>query len=115
VRSLSYLYVRNYAEGPRLQLPIDLEESSTRRGMDDAHLAPRPAEELYDLQSDPDEKTNLAGDPAYEAVRSEYADRLQAWLARIHDPIETQRIRLPAARSREIDALEPFPPLTPAG
>lgn len=115
VRSLSYLYVRNYTEGPQLQLAIDLEESPTRRGMGDAHLAPRPVEELYDRRADPHEMTNVAGDPAYEAVRAEYADRLHDWLEHVHDPVETRLVTPPPARSRATDALDPLPPLRPAG
>jgi arylsulfatase A-like enzyme len=36
----------------------------------------RPAEELYDMRSDPDQLRNLAADPAHAAVR----DLLRAWL-----------------------------------
>lgn len=36
---------------------------------------------LYDLQNDPGELKNLAGDPAFFAVRLEFAERLLAWRA----------------------------------
>ena len=39
----------------------------------------RPAEELYDLKADPDEKVNLAGDPRYAKTLSELRGRLAAW------------------------------------
>src|SRR3546814_16545454 len=35
----------------------------------------RPAEELYDLKADPDEKVNLAGDPRYAKQRAELRRR----------------------------------------
>src|SRR3546814_888791 len=39
----------------------------------------RPAEELYDLKADPDEKVNLAGDPRYAKQLAELRSRLAAW------------------------------------
>ena len=39
----------------------------------------RPREELYDVLLDPYEVHNLAGDPAYAAIKVELADRLAAW------------------------------------
>lgn len=47
-------------------------------GFDDA--------ELYDLESDPEEQTDLGADPAYATVRSELHERLLA----ICDPIEVE-------------------------
>ena len=45
----------------------------------------RPREELYDLETDPHELNNLAGDPACESVRSRLAARLNAWIAETGD------------------------------
>jgi len=43
-------------------------------------------EELYDLEKDPAEINNLAGDHAYESVRVELEERLNAHLEREEDP-----------------------------
>jgi len=40
----------------------------------------RPAEELYDLESDPLEQKNLAGDPKHEKERRELRGRLDRWM-----------------------------------
>jgi len=40
----------------------------------------RPAEELYDLESDPHEQQNLAGDSRYAAELSELRFQLDAWM-----------------------------------
>jgi arylsulfatase A-like enzyme len=47
--------------------------------------APRPPVELFDLQSDPDESTNLAGLPEYASVVAELSGRLDDWIAATGD------------------------------
>ncbi len=46
-------------------------------------LTPRPSEELYDLDVDPFEVSNLAGDPAFAVERDRLAAELESWLASI--------------------------------
>jgi arylsulfatase A-like enzyme len=108
-RSAEYVYIRNYEEGPRLKLAIDLEESFTRQGMGDDHLQPRPAEELYDRRSDPAELKNVAGDPDYESIRALYAQKLHDYLESIHDPVETVPLAPATSRTRSVDALPAVP------
>lgn len=40
----------------------------------------RPAEELYDLIADPDERRNLAGDPQHAATLKELRAKVDAWM-----------------------------------
>jgi N-sulfoglucosamine sulfohydrolase len=49
-------------------------------------FARRPAEELYDLRSDPSELTNIAGDPARSRVLAELRRVLADWMKRTGDP-----------------------------
>ena len=49
-------------------------------------FAKRPTEELYDLAKDPDQMTNLAGDPAYAATLTDYSGRLKGILTAAGDP-----------------------------
>jgi N-sulfoglucosamine sulfohydrolase len=46
----------------------------------------RPREELFDLTKDPDELTNVAGNPAYAAVLKELRSKLRAWQVATKDP-----------------------------
>ena len=46
----------------------------------------RPAVELYDLRSDPEQQVNVAGEPDYEAVRNELDERLMERLRATGDP-----------------------------
>ncbi|HZT80274.1 MAG TPA: sulfatase/phosphatase domain-containing protein [Gemmataceae bacterium] len=54
------------------------------RGMD-AYLH-RPKEELYDLEKDPHELRNVAGDPAYADVLNDLRRRLKDWQKKTNDP-----------------------------
>lgn len=54
---------------------------------------PRPAEELYDLENDPDELANLAANPAYAADLERLRAELDRWLADAGDTsIEAEEI-----------------------
>jgi N-sulfoglucosamine sulfohydrolase len=46
----------------------------------------RPAEELYDLTSDPNELKNLAADPAHAKTVQDLRTRLHAWQTETNDP-----------------------------
>lgn len=105
LRTPDYKYIRNFADRPALYLSGDLEACLTRRGMDDDHLAPRPAEELYDLRTDPWEQVNLVSDPAYAEVRAHLSAQLDAQMKESQDPLIDADVEPPSARSREVDAL----------
>jgi len=76
----------------------DLDASPTKAFIlthrQDAKMAPffdlgfgrRPAEELYELSSDPDQVHNLADDPRFAATRSQLQGRLMDALKRTGDP-----------------------------
>jgi N-sulfoglucosamine sulfohydrolase len=88
----------------------------------DPARAYHPLVELYDLEEDPGETTNLAGLPQHAALRNELLARLHDWLDRTGDPIlrgavtsplhlralaalrgETERITLMGASNPETD------------
>lgn len=54
------------------------ERDSAAKAIVDSYYR-RPAEELYDLQADPDEKVNLAGDRRYSKELADLRSRLAAW------------------------------------
>ena len=55
---------------------------------------PRPREELYDLESDPEEFVNLADVPEYQNIRKELAAKCQKWMQETGDPVLKGRIPL---------------------
>ena len=46
----------------------------------------RPDEELYDLEKDPHQITNVAGDSRYESVRKQLRGRVETWMRETSDP-----------------------------
>jgi N-sulfoglucosamine sulfohydrolase len=46
----------------------------------------RPPEELFDLETDPNEVNNLATDPSYSAVLGDLRGKLEEWQRRTEDP-----------------------------
>ncbi|MFM9011910.1 MAG: sulfatase, partial [Planctomycetota bacterium] len=56
------------------------------RWLVDYAVAPRPAEELYDLRSDPDQVRNVAESPEHAVIRRDLAARLDRELQEAGDP-----------------------------
>lgn len=108
LRTFGLLYIRNFEPD---RWPAGVPEGSTRGPgysdcddgptkaflvghQDDPLVAPyyarafakRPAEELYDLRHDPDHWSNLASDPAYDAIRRTLAEELTTELRASGDP-----------------------------
>ncbi|MGF3056777.1 sulfatase family protein [Microbacterium sp. YY-01] len=107
VRSARWKYIRNFGEGlPRLKLSLDLEQSMTRRGMGDEHLAARAERELYDLAADPAEKVNVAGESAARLVIDELDAALMQWMRSTDDPLLRGPISPPPRPVRHDDGGE---------
>lgn len=100
VRTRDFKYIRNeYPDAP-LYLKLAYRENvpmmaELRRLFEAGQLSPlqaryfqtpRPAEELYDLRTDPDEVHNLAADPAFATIKTELSSALSEWRQLIGDP-----------------------------
>ena len=92
VRSERFKYIRNDDHDRPLTPPADAVRSPTflamRRLRDEGKLtplqgvcfaSPRPSEELYDLEVDPDETVNLAGDPKFAEALARMRRALSDW------------------------------------
>jgi N-sulfoglucosamine sulfohydrolase len=90
-RSERYLYLRNLTPGATFQNTevnggIFKEWKRKAAGGDKAaqllvnDFQHRPAEELYDCDADPWNRTNLIKDPKLEATRDELREQLDAWM-----------------------------------
>ena len=101
VRSITdgrYVYIRNYMPhkvyGQYLDYMFQTPTTQVWKALfDQGKLKPpqtyfwqrKPAEELYDLENDPDEVHNLATDPAHAAKRKELHDALTKWMLEVRD------------------------------
>jgi len=99
VRNDRYLYVRHYMP----QLPYiqqgrifgnqkesfamlrKLHESGELPEASERLWHPKPVEELYDLENDPQELNNLANDPDFQAVKQELRQQLHQHILRTRD------------------------------
>jgi arylsulfatase A-like enzyme len=112
IRTHAFLYIRNFRpdrwpagtphhqrasiegawfgdcdNGPTKSYMVENEDKDARhRTLYDLSFAKRPAEELYDLRSDPDQLRNVAADPAYAEIKEELQTRLMAELRATGDP-----------------------------
>ncbi|WP_279098610.1 sulfatase family protein [Gordonia bronchialis] len=91
VRTKQFSYLENYAERPELLLPLDIADSLSATAIDAQVIAaPRARVELYDLQTDPYERTNLADDPRYADVVVALSARLARWRAETGDDLPSE-------------------------
>lgn len=99
VRDQRYRYIRNWrpelpgtppadaVRSPTYVEMLKLEQTGELTAAQRNPLVqPRPAEELYDLQSDPHELRNLIDQPAHQATVQRLRAALTAWQAEIDDP-----------------------------
>jgi len=101
IRTEKFKYIKNFERiETQYLLPLDI-SLSTRIGrfiqkrMMDTFEIPRAEEELYDLENDPNELTNLSSDPAYYKTVSEMRTKLNDWMERTNDPLLKGKIPHP--------------------
>ena len=98
VRTDRYRYIRNFLTDRPLLQPQYRDNRDYTIFLRKAHQAgslpplvdkiffgPRPGEELYNLQQDPHETRNLAGDPAFQKVLQDHREILANWQKRTDD------------------------------
>lgn len=98
VHSQRYCYVRNWLPNTPGTPPADAVTSITYTAMKELHAdgklddfqaecfqVPRPAEFLYDVESDPDCLVNLVDDPALQRTLEEMRSALETWQAETND------------------------------
>lgn len=105
VRTSQYKYIRNYYTDIPGTPPADAVSSMTFQAMRklreqgglsvdqlNPFVKPRPKEELFDVNADPDELTNLAGNPGYTKILKELRKTLKEWERKTDDVVpETRR------------------------
>jgi N-sulfoglucosamine sulfohydrolase len=99
VRDQRYKYIRNYLPDLAYYRPLTFRDmfpvmqalwlgnaAGTLTPQQQFYFdAPRPAEELYDLQEDPQELVNLAGRPSHQDTLKRLSQAMDQWLADVGD------------------------------
>jgi N-sulfoglucosamine sulfohydrolase len=92
IRTSQWKYIRNFTDcnGTLFQIPIDFINAPSGKTYiihHNEYFTPRPPEELYDLNQDPNETKNLASNPDYSKILTEMREKLISFLVSIKDPI----------------------------
>ncbi len=105
LRTYDYLYIRNFMpdrwpagsppnfgdidDSPTKQLLLENREKREFTRLFELACGKRPSEELYDLQADPNQLSNIAGDPENERLLASVRARLDRRLVETDDPRAT--------------------------
>ena len=100
IRDSGHLYIRNARPNLAWLGPVDSIQSPSHKDLvtlrtqqqlnpaqSDLFLQPRPAEELYNTTTDPNQLHNLAADPAHAAARERLARTLDLWTEQTGDAV----------------------------
>ena len=88
IRTDGWKYIRNFEAGLVSRcLPTSLGAGRIVTWVGRMEPSVHAPVELYDLQSDPSEWTNLAGCPDYASVQAEMEARLVNWMRETGDPL----------------------------
>lgn len=97
IRTRKYRYILNVAHPLPFPFAMDLFDSAAWQGVLErgdtqyggrtvAAYVQRPRDELYDLESDPQETVNLAQRPEHKALVAEMQQKLKSWQTETNDP-----------------------------
>lgn len=88
VRTPTHKLIVNFSNAPAFMDPSQQWRPATRPVIPrDPVQSFHPPVELYDLEKDPGETTNLAADPEYADMRGELRNRLLTWMRETADPL----------------------------
>ena len=109
VRTMRYNYIRRFGGRSRPVLPNCDDGLSKSVWLKSGwQERPVPAEALYDLTFDPQERYNCASDPAMRTVLEEMRGRMDRWMTATKDPILQGPIKAPpGAVANDPDGISP--------
>jgi len=87
VRTERYKYILNFELNVAYDAPSDIQQGSIYRTSVEKYMPLRPRVELYDLESDPREQSNLAGRDAHAGIEKALRTKLIDWMKVSGDPL----------------------------
>ncbi|HZT96294.1 MAG TPA: sulfatase [Chloroflexota bacterium] len=103
IRTEQFKLILNFETTLAVEVPADVEQGAIFRGfVERYHGATHVPSELYDLASDPEELSNLAGQPQVGDIQRDLEARLMDWMRETDDPLLQGFIASPTSeRMRE--------------
>jgi arylsulfatase A-like enzyme len=99
IRTERYKYIRNFETTFAVDVPGDVQLGAIYRTELQHYVGTiRSAVELYDLEADPDEQNNLAGQPQVAEFERDLDGRLWRWMEETDDPLRYGPVSSPAYR-----------------
>ena len=81
IRTHTHKYIRSFGDRPLVYLPLDIWNGPAGAEMREEYYGSRrPAEELYDLRTDPLETRDLASDPNSAGILEDLRGKVDAWM-----------------------------------
>ena len=88
VRTKRHKLIRNFETAFAIEVPGDIQQGAIFRSDPSRYSVDRPAVvELYDLEADPLEQRNLAGDTEFAIVQENLSAELWTWMRETDDPL----------------------------
>ncbi|HEX2680509.1 MAG TPA: sulfatase/phosphatase domain-containing protein, partial [Candidatus Dormibacteraeota bacterium] len=88
VRTKRHKYIRNFETAFAVEVPGDIQRGPIFRAHPERYSTDRPAVvEVYDLDSDPLEQHNLAGNPDLSRIEKDLDQALWTWMRKTRDPL----------------------------
>ncbi|MEC0281263.1 sulfatase family protein [Terribacillus saccharophilus] len=87
IRTAHYSYVKNFEDGPKVYIPMDIHSSISGKDVREQYFVPNDAEELYDLEADPFEENNLIHSREHQQIAFELRERVEKWMKETNDPL----------------------------
>jgi len=88
LRTNRWKLIRNFETGVGVEIPSDIAGSGAYRDLADRLQPSHHVDvELYDLENDPNEQTNLAGKPAVTETQTRLTEHLSTWMTTTNDPL----------------------------
>lgn len=99
IRTERYKFIRNFEAAFLVEIPGDIQAGAIVRADPSRYVgATHPTVELYDLDDDPDEQANRAGDAAFAAIERDLDQRLWRWMEDTNDPLLSGPVASPTYR-----------------
>ena len=103
IRTDRWKYIRNFEAAAGIEIPMDIAGSRSYKACAGA-LVPKhhPPAELYDLEADPIEQANIAGQPFIAETEADLHGRLVTWMHATADPLLDGPVPSPFYRDAQI-------------